>query len=455
MADRAWRHISTALLALIVGVLIWVNATYQNDRPREDVFGQPIPIERLNVPEGMVVTNQPASQVRVRIKTFASTWEELSVGDFTATSDWEGLKEGTYTVPVSIECEDRTVSILSVEPSEITVQLEPLLSEARPVIIEVEGEDELPLGYSVSPPIVSPDQLSVSGPASAVERVSHLEASVGVSDQRESVEAEVEPVAVDSEGLPVSNVSLLPPSVQVTVAIEKQQNFREVAVRVRTTGQPERGYYVSGVNVLPSTVTLVGPAATISEMGSLVEGLEAVDVTGATRMLAEKVALALPEGVSVYGSRADQPYEVLVTIDIDAVSGGTTVQLPLQVHHLGEGLQIAKLTDNVDVILTGPSILLDELQTDLVEAYVDLSGLSAGTHQVEPQVEIMLSSNPELRELTIKDVLPEFVDVVIEAIPTPTPTPTITPTPTLTPTTTPTLRPTVAPTATPLGAQAR
>jgi hypothetical protein len=68
---------------------------------------------------------------------------------------------------------------------------------------------------------------------------------------------------------------------------------------------------------------------------------------------------------------------------------------------------------------------LDELQTDLIEAYVDLGGLGVGTHQVSPKAQFLIPQDSKLGVLVVKDVLPQYIEVTIAEPPTPTPTPTL------------------------------
>ena len=90
----------------------------------------------------------------------------------------------------------------------------------------------------------------------------------------------------------------------------------------------------------------------------------------------------------------------------------------------------------VDVILTGPSVLLDELDTGLIDAYVDLSGLKPALHQVKVQAKILVDKAPELADLKVTNISPEFIEADIKEPPTATPTTawTATPTATLAPT---------------------
>jgi YbbR domain-containing protein len=422
-------RIGTAMLALALSVIVWVNATYQTDRPSEDFYSGQIPVQVLGKPDDLAVMNGSAETVRVKIRAFASSWETLTVDDFVATVDWSELTTGVHVVPITVVVSDPTVTILSVHPQAMNVRVERLATSLRPVEISLVGAAEVPLGYRASDAAANPDEVSVSGPASEIDRVVSVVGEVSIAGQRADIDRVVLLEPIDSDGKLVDSVDVSPVSVRVQVLVEKREDYREVAVRIRTAGQPARGYFVSSVNVLPSTVTLVGPPATIEELGSLVEAREELDVTGANRMVAARMELDLPEGVSVMGAPPGAPYEVLVTVGIDAVTGGTTVELPLRAQRLQEGLQVSQFVPVIDVILTGPSVLLDELQTDRLSAVLDLGGLGPGTHQVRPTVNINTDGAPDLANLQVKDVLPQYVEVTITEIATPEPTPTLGPTP--------------------------
>lgn len=441
-------HVGSALLSLILALIVWVSATYRNDPPREDFFPQEIPIQVLNAPAEFVVTNAPADSVQVELRAFSSTWEHLRVSDFSVTANWGELEPGVNTVDVKVTCADPTVSILDIHPEMVYVRVEPKRSELKKVEVELTERDQVPLGYRVYSPEVSPTFIAVEGSASAVDRVAQMKVSLSLIDQRTSLERQVEPIPVDREGRRVEGVSFSPTKVTVRVPIEKKQNYREVAVRVRTTGTPSRGYFFSGLDVVPPTVTVVGPPETIEAMGGYVETKREIDLTGATRMIAQKMELDLPEGVSVLDSREGEVFYVLVTANIDAVTAGTTIEVPLSAKKVREDLQARMSVPTVDVILTGPAVLLDELQTDLLDAYVDVSGLGVGTHQLEPKVEMLVPEDSELRDLVVKDISPKYVEVTLSLPPTATPTMEVSPTPTMTETVVSTMTPTPEPTAT-------
>jgi YbbR domain-containing protein len=68
----------------------------------------------------------------------------------------------------------------------------------------------------------------------------------------------------------------------------------------------------------------------------------------------------------------------------------------------------------VDVILSGPLPLLDTLTRQDVHVTVDVTGLGAGTHQLTPKVEVLISN------VAVESLLPGTVEVILTVIPTPT-----------------------------------
>ncbi|MFH1085884.1 MAG: hypothetical protein V1772_09010 [Chloroflexota bacterium] len=456
MRTRLATTLGTAILSVVLALIVWVNASLQADRPAEGELQVAIPVVVLNAPAGLQPINEYSRNVRVRLRAFDSSWQRLTRDDFTITVDWAGLGEGTHNVPIQVTCDDPTVTVLRANPATQTVILERVKRESREVVIELQGREDVPLGYRVDAPEITPSLISVEGPASLVDRVDHLAVSLSLRNQNRTLESILEPVPVDGDGRAVVGVKLVPAAVTVRVVIEKRQNYREVAVRARTTGQPARGYFVSGVDIVPAIVTLVGPPSVVENMGGLVDVDGEVNIAAATRMVAERHTLDLPDGVSVLGSREGEPFTVLVTVGIDAVTGGTTVELRVQVRKLQEGLVARLSVSALDVILTGPAVVLDALQTNLLAAYLDLSGLPEGVHQIRPQVEVVAGQDSPLRDLVVKDVSPKFIEVTISLPPTPTPTstpePTEAPTETPAPTVTPTLRVATVRTAAPAAA---
>jgi YbbR domain-containing protein len=177
-------NLGSVVLALVLALIVWVNAIYQNDRPYEEFFPEQIPIEILNAPVGLAATNDPTTTVRVKVRAFSSRWAALTTTDFSATMDWASLVEGMNTVPVEVTCADPTVTIISVHPQTIYVRLERIRRVAKDITVELQDRNEMPLGYSIGDPEVEPASVTVEGPASSVDRVSQVQLPLSLLNQR-------------------------------------------------------------------------------------------------------------------------------------------------------------------------------------------------------------------------------------------------------------------------------
>ena len=226
---------------------------------------------------------------------------------------------------------------------------------------------------------------------------------VDVSNARQDVEATFALVPVNSKDQPVSGVNLSPGSAQVQVPVTQQGGYRDLAVKVLVTGQVASGYRLSNISISPPVITTYSPNPDlVLALPGFVE-TQPLDLNNADSNIEMRLALVLPEGVSVVGEQ-----NVLVQAAISPILSSITIS-DKSVELLGlnsrYGAQISPST--VDVILSGPVPLLDKLTPEDIRVLLDLSGLGIGTHQLEPKVEILLpdiqveSINPLTIEVTI------------------------------------------------------
>ena len=89
----------------------------------------------------------------------------------------------------------------------------------------------------------------------------------------------------------------------------------------------------------------------------------------------------------------------------------------IEVDGLPDGWHAQVAPDTVDVILSGPLPLLDTLSSQEVRVVINVTDLTEGTHQLEPDVEILVS------DITVESILPGTVEVVLSQTPFGTATP--------------------------------
>lgn len=411
------RDLGTLLLAFALAMVVWISAVTSSDPNVERV--RTVPLEVVGLDPNMLVVGNPPSQVRVTLRAPTSVSDSLSNAEnaVTAWVDASGLEAGSHDLEVQTQVDKAywPVRKVQVSPEIVTLGLEPLVSRTYPVNLEISGDPAV--GYQKGVPERDPSFVTVSGAAPLVDSIEEVRASLDISDASETIRANLPLLALDKTGEPVSAVVISPEEVGVTQPIYLQGGYRNVIVRVVTTGQPADGYKLTNITVSPlNVVVFSADPQLVNDLPGYVE-TQPVDLTGAEDDLDTFVALNLPEGVSVVGDQT-----VVVQVSIAALEGSLTMTLPVIPIGLLPANAAVISPESVDVLLSGPLSILDRMNPGDIRVVVDLKDLELGTYQLEPQVDVL----PD--RVQVETILPTTVEVTIIIAPTPTPTGMPTPT---------------------------
>jgi YbbR domain-containing protein len=285
-------------------------------------------------------------------------------------------------------------------PSNIRVTIEEI--KEREIAIQVRIDGKAATGYSVGEASINPQRVKVSGPRSAVELVSEIRATALVDGLRDNFEGILPLVALDSRGDAIPNVEISPSEAQVTMPITQENGFRDVAIVARTAGQPDPGYYVISIRVIPDLITVRGDPPIIDAMLPYAE-TEPIDLSGLTDNLVREVSLNLPSGVTPVDANPIQ-----VFIAIEALQGSRSLNIPVQAVGLGPGLSADFSPTTVVVIVAGPLPILNQLiATQDILVTVDVTNLKPGIYQLQPKVQATHS------DVSIESVFPTVISITI------------------------------------------
>lgn len=415
-------NLSALLLAFALAVVVWISAVTEADPNVERI--RTVPIEVIGQNRDMLLINMETDQVRITLRTPQSVWERYGAAEnaLEAWVDLTGLDSGQHLVEVQyrINPSFTPVRVVQVSPDVITVEQQLLDSRSFPVNLEITGEPVV--GYQKGLAARNPATVTVSGPAEQVAQVEEVRAALDITDATETIQTSVPLLPVDGSGDPVEGVNVTPSEVEVTQPITLQESYRNVVVRVVTTGQVANGYKLTNISVAPPNVVVFSPnPELVNSLPSFVE-TEPIDLTGATDDLETFVDLNLPEGVSVTGDPT-----VLVQVSIGVLEDSLRVTLPVSPVGLLPGQAAVISPDMVDVILSGPVPILNRMTSTDVRVIADLRGLDFGTHQVDLSVDVL----PD--QVQVETILPSTVEVEIITAPTTTPTSPAAPTQTVQP----------------------
>ena len=422
-----WKNKNTILLAFILAVTVWISAVYASDPIQEDGLVNDPVLEIVGLDEDFVQVYELPEVVKVQLRAPRSVWEEINdrTDVIRAQLDVTDLGAGEHEIQVTLGYDVSPIQIVDIQPSSVTIKLENFITKEETIFSMVQGE--VALGFKGSPPVLSEAQVTISGPQSLVEQVDEVHAVVGVSNARESITTQVTLLPVDSNKQVVRGVTLSPDRVTATVEIVQEGRYRDVAVKVETLGQPASGYRVTNISVSPPTLTLFSEnRQLIADMPGYVS-THPVDLTELDDDLEIRLALDLSEGVTIIGDEQS----VQVQIGIAAFETSVSLTVPINIVGLGEGLEAVVSPEFVDIFLTGPQPVLENLTLEDVLIIVDLTDLETGSFLIEPQVEIL----PD--RVVLGAINPDTIEVIItlanssqqNSTPTPTPSPTPSPTP--------------------------
>lgn len=411
------RNLSTLMLSFLLAITVWASAVITAD-PNQDGSYQATPIEIIGLSPDLLMTNDIPFQATLTIKAPRSIWEQLSKNPdvVKAWIDLTGLAAGEHEVPVNAQVYLSPVRIQHIDPALISVTLEPLVTEERPVELHIKGET--PLGYRKGQAVSNPAKVVLSGPASAVKRVKTIVAAIDINGASQTVKTTAAVHALDENGAEVVDVTLTPKEVNITQPISILGGYKNVAVKILTTGQVAEGYRLTNVSVTPPTVTVYSTdPQLVDELPGYIE-TNPVDLNGLTDDTEFNSSLNLPAGISLVSEPS-----VLVQVGVAAIEGSLTMTIPVEPLGLPPSLAAQISPATVDVIVTGPLPILDTLTPASFRAVVELADLDVGIYQVNPKLDLAPVA------IKIQALIPETVEVIIASAPTPTATRPVTSTP--------------------------
>lgn len=390
--------------ALILAVIVWVSSVSSSDPNEVITYTTPVPLTVLGQNPDFLITEQSTSDLTITLRAPRSVHEQISrnFNQITAQINLSGLAAGTYNLVPEIDTANfNPVQVLEVNPAEVTITLEQIATKIVDITLLQTGN--LPISYEAGEVVLSSETVELLGPESKVNEVNNVVASIDISNTTTTITRTVELRSIDRRGNEIEGVSLNPASITVEVPIRQLVGYRNVFVKIVTTGTIARGYHLTGLVVNPPSVTIyASDPAMVDQMPSFLDTAP-INLSGAYEDFSINVELQLQDGIVV----VDNP-QVTVEVGIDAIQSSIQfIGVPVEIINLEVGLTVNISPDRVDLYISGPMNLLEELTADNIRVTLDLSDRSPGTYQLSPDV----SLNDD--ELRLDSILPGTIEVVL------------------------------------------
>jgi YbbR domain-containing protein len=403
----------TFLWALALSIAVWIAAVTSADPDETRALSATVAIQVLGQDPSLVLGSEIPADVEITLRAPRSVWSIIEADPQTvqAILDLSGLSSGEHSIDLMIQIDERPVQIVSVSPRTISFTLEPLATKTIKVDLSLTGEAAV--GYQVGESSMLPAEVVVAGAQSQVKKVTRARIPVNLSGIRENFDQTLPVEVLDENGQKVDGVTVSPETVRITMPVSRQGGYRDVAVKVLMMGRVAGGYHLTDISVFPPVVTVFALNPELVDTLPGVVETQPLDLQSAKDDINIRVALNLPEGISIVGDQT-----VLVQAGVSPIESSVTLAgEKVDMINLAEGLSAQVSPTTVDVIVSGPLPLLDSLTRQDVHVTVNLSGLTAGTYQITAKVEVLIS------DVFVESILPNTMEVVITPVSAPSGTP--------------------------------
>ena len=186
------------------------------------------------------------------------------------------------------------LTLVRVNPSEITMDLEEVVTRAFEITCELRGEPSP--GYILGDPRLRPSMAEITGAKSTVDSVNRVVVRVDAASAMLGQPQSGVVKALTATGRAVSGIQVEPQTAIVVVPVEHSVASKILPVFVSFRGQVEGGYRVAEVGVEPSLVTVAGDAAAVKSLTSV--STLPLSLRGVSSSFARRMQLVVPESVA-------------------------------------------------------------------------------------------------------------------------------------------------------------
>ena len=351
-----------------------------------------VPVNLVYNEEAFVVENVPDTVDITITGRKSDIYLAKQLGEFAVELDLSKYTEaGTYKVYFTYSKSIDSVDYI-LDPSYLTVTIKDKVSEVHSVSYDLVSTDDLDKKLSVGSITLDSSEVIVKGSQDALNEIASIKALVSVSsdDYQEAGTYEmtnIPLVAYNKKGQIINNVEIVPQTLTGTLVLKSYKVT--VPLSVSTTGTLVNGKAIASITINNSSnysLDIYGEEEELKEISSVPVTIN-VDGLGAESVKNYKVTISKPSGVR---------YMSVKNVTITATFGDEeqkTVEVgTIEQKYLAEGYS-ANIISSVktQVLVKGVLSNINKIDASDIKAYVDLSGLGEGTHEVAVKVD---NSNP-------------------------------------------------------------
>ena len=383
------KNLGFKILAVVFAFILWL-VVYNTDDPTITVsYTTNVTVENASAVTDMnkcyEVLNG-TNTVSFAVTAKRSVLNKLEDTDFTAVEDMNRMivnEDGDKAnVPIEITSKRSNSSLkYNGKNKYLEVSLEDLMK--RRFIITADTSGKVADGYALGEvTVTNPNVLNVSGPASIVNKIDSVVATIDVDGMSMNLSDNVIPALYDADGQEIDTTKLKLSNTTVTISA-KILSVKEIPLVFSTSGVPYGDNRVVEISSKPETIKVKGSSTTLNPLSSLNIPGDVLNVSGASEDITTTIDISeyLPDGVELVNA-SDATVTVTVRIEAYELKKFNLSTSQINVNGLDSNYDLSFDQSTVAVTVSGLKNDLNKLNTSQLSASIDVTDLGVGTHQV-------------------------------------------------------------------------
>lgn len=368
--------------AAAVFLLIDMQVLDLTNQEAEIISGQEVQV--VYNQEEYVVEGVPETVDITLIGSKSNLYLAKQIGEHEVILDLTGYSVGTYKVKLTYNHSITSVNY-KLDPSTVTVKISKKESAIKPLTYDLLNEEK-DSKLTIEEVVLDSSEVIVKGSKESLERVAKVKALIdlkaaSITEKGEYDVDSVTLVAYDNEGNKMENIEVVPNKVKAKLTVDSY--FVELPVKVMTKGTITNGYAISSVTNTVPKVEVYGEKEIIDAL-TYIEA--SIDVTALSADKTYNVNLTKPNGVRYMSETSTK-----ITVTVSTETSKTFEGIAIESLNVANGYTPSAASDSdrtIDVIVKGEANALESLDPAQIKAYVDLSGITEGQHELEVKLSI-------------------------------------------------------------------
>jgi len=362
-----------------------------------------VPVEVYYDSENLVVTGIPQT-VDVKVEGQRRFVEAAKrQRDFTVYVDLSDFEIGKHRVQFLYKDISDKLKV-TIEPSYADISLQEKVSKEFGVEAEF-NRSILAEGFEAERPDVDPKTVRITGAKDVIDKISYVKATIDASGLISDTIKQYAKVTVLDRELNKLDVIVEPESVLVTIPVTNPR--KNVPVKINTTGTPPDDIHIKTISTVTPEVVIFGRTEILKDVEELEVTVDVSDIREDTEL---EVPLKYPLGVNKITPDkikvkilTEKKQEEKTLKDIKIENKGLSSDLNMEI--------VSPANGTVSLKVTGEKDNLEKALDSDFHVLLNLSGLSAGDHEVDLVVEGLKDVQWELSEKKVKIRLTEKENV--------------------------------------------